>query len=118
MSDNKKEHFSFIQENTHIDANYMVLLQRMTLETNDSATPTNNDIAVNDNPATPSKVTVGKLNAEDHRNATIRQIFVWLPITLGVILYFVVIALVDMPIQKNSILYAKYGTMKTGQGSQ
>lgn len=55
------------------------------------------------------------MNDKDMKQAMLRQIQIWLPISLAVILYFVVVALVEMPIQKNSILYAKYGTSKPNQ---
>lgn len=45
----------------------------------------------------------------------ITQIFLWTSIALVFILYFSVKALIDMPIQKSSILYAKYGTTKAQQ---
>ena len=40
------------------------------------------------------------------------QIFIWTCIGLAFILYFIVIALVDMPNPKSSILYAKYDTTR------
>ena len=45
------------------------------------------------------------------------QIIVWSCIGLTFILYFSVVSLINMPIQKSSILYAKYGTNK-GQQNQ
>lgn len=45
------------------------------------------------------------------------QIIVWSCIGLAFILYFSVVSLINMPIQKSSILYAKYGTNK-GQQNQ
>jgi hypothetical protein len=52
---------------------------------------------------------------EDMNASALRQILIWLPIGLIFVLYFTVMSLVDMPIQKNSILYAKYGTSKQMQ---
>lgn len=52
------------------------------------------------------------MNDVDMNTAFVRQINVWLPIILGFILYFIIYEMVNMPIQKNSILYAKYGTNK------
>jgi hypothetical protein len=43
------------------------------------------------------------------------QIFVWMPIILIVVLYFTVMSMADMSIQKSSILYAKYGTNRSQQ---
>ena len=43
------------------------------------------------------------------------QIFIWTGIGLFAVLYFSVIAMIDMPIQKSSILYAKYGTSRAQQ---
>ena len=43
------------------------------------------------------------------------QIFVWMPIILVVVLYFTVMSMADMSIQKSSILYAKYGTNRSQQ---
>ena len=43
------------------------------------------------------------------------QIIVWSCIGLAFILYFSVVSLINMPIQKSSILYAKYGTNKVQQ---
>ena len=42
------------------------------------------------------------------------QFFLWSGIGLAFVLYFGVMAMVDMPITKNSILYAKYGISRTG----
>lgn len=53
-----------------------------------------------------------KLKEDDFQKALLFQISIWLPIILVLILFFTIITLVDMPIQKNSILYAKYGTTK------
>ncbi len=63
------------------------------------------------NHKTSAGVKIG-LNDVDMNAAFVRQINVWLPIILGFILYFIIYEMVNMPIQKNSILYAKYGTNK------
>lgn len=52
------------------------------------------------------------LNDVDMNVAFVRQINIWLPIILGFVLYFIIYEMINMPIQKNSILYAKYGTNK------
>ena len=41
------------------------------------------------------------------------QIFTWVSIALAFILYFIVMALVEMPNPKSSILYAKYDTTRS-----
>jgi hypothetical protein len=53
------------------------------------------------------------MNDKDMSESFARQIYIWLPIILGFILYFIIYEMINMPIQKNSILYAKYGTNKT-----
>lgn len=55
------------------------------------------------------------MNDDDMNASFIRQICIWLPITLVLVLFFTIFALIDMPVQKNSILYAKYGTTKQMQ---
>ncbi len=55
------------------------------------------------------------MNDAQMMSSTLKQIMIWLPIGLSLVLYFVIMSLVDMPIQKNSILYAKYGTTKPMQ---
>ena len=52
------------------------------------------------------------MNMDDFNSSSFRCIQIWFPIVLAFILYFVVYEMVNMPIQKNSILYAKYGTNK------
>jgi len=52
------------------------------------------------------------MNDSDLISSLNRQILIWLPISLGFILYFIIYEMINMPIQKNSILYAKYGTNK------
>ena len=42
------------------------------------------------------------------------QIVLWTSIGLAFVLYFSVMAIIDMPNPKSSILYAKYDTMKGG----
>ena len=41
-----------------------------------------------------------------------KQIVIWTSIVLGLALYFTVMALIDMPNPKSSILYAKYDTTR------
>ncbi len=41
-----------------------------------------------------------------------KQIVIWTCIVLGLALYFTVMALIDMPNPKSSILYAKYDTTR------
>ena len=54
-----------------------------------------------------------KYKEEDLNKAFIRNIIIWISITLVFVLYFAVTSLVDMSIQKTSILYAKYGCSKS-----
>ncbi len=42
------------------------------------------------------------------------QIVIWTSIGLAAVLYFTVMALIDMPNPKSSILYAKYDTTRGG----
>jgi hypothetical protein len=66
----------------------------------------------------PNTISFNKGMTDDQMFAsTMRNIFIWLPIGLSFVLYFVIMSLVEMPIQKNSILYAKYGTTKQLQAS-
>lgn len=68
--------------------------------------------------ATPASNSITKpLSNEDMQASTIRQILIWLPTVLCITLYFVIMSLHEMPIQKNSILYAKYGTTKQLQAN-
>lgn len=75
------------------------------------------DITLNDNPIhiTGNKFGNSRMDNNDFKKSMIRQICIWTPIILFVSLYFIVLAIIDMPIQKNSILYAKYGTTKPSQ---
>jgi len=57
------------------------------------------------------------MNQDQMYASTLRNIMIFLPITLAIVLYFVIMSLADMSLQKNSILYAKYGTTKQLQGS-
>ena len=43
-----------------------------------------------------------------------KQIAIWTSIGLAFVLYFIVMALIDMPHPKSSILYAKYDTTRGG----
>ena len=43
-----------------------------------------------------------------------KQLAIWTSIGLGFVLYFSVIAIIDMSNPKSSILYAKYDTTKSG----
>ena len=43
-----------------------------------------------------------------------KQIILWTSVGLAFVLYFSVMAIIDMPNPKSSILYAKYDTMKGG----
>ncbi len=61
----------------------------------------------------PAFALTNSMNPEDLHYSMVKQILIWTPIVLTIALYFVVMSLVNMPIQKNSILYAKYGTSKT-----
>ena len=102
---NISDEFSFIQEDSQYKVSYPDMIQqfqkRILTATDDSA---------------PSKMPYNVLSQDDMNAAFIRQICIWLPISLGLVLLFTIFALIDMPIQKNSILYAKYGTTKQMQG--
>ena len=43
-----------------------------------------------------------------------KQIIIWTSIVLGFVLYFTVMAIINMPNPKSSILYAKYDTTRGG----
>jgi hypothetical protein len=58
-----------------------------------------------------------RMTEEETQKSFLRQIMIWLPITLVLVLWGAIMLLADMPIQKNSILYAKYGTTKTLQNN-
>ena len=99
---NEQVAFSFIQEEEH---NIDKQSYRLLLEEFQSANSVN----------TSNHKTAGVrngMNDVDMNSAFVRQINVWLPIILGFILYFIIYEMINMPIQKNSILYAKYGTNK------
>jgi hypothetical protein len=111
LTETPKEHFSFIQEDVKIGTSYVALLQELINEK-----PTGRLL---DEQATNNVVRSSRgLTNEQMQVAMFRQIFIWLPIILGLVLLFTIFALIDMPIQKNSILYAKYGTTKQLQQSQ
>ena len=78
---------------------YSVLLQEMQTVNSNSG---NNS----------KKEAVVKMNDSDNKESFYRNIFIWLPITLFFILYFVIYDMVNMSVHKSSILYAKYGTNK------
>lgn len=61
---------------------------------------------------------IAKMSVEESNTMNdmlLKQIYIWLGIGLALVLYFSVMAMVDMPIQKSSILYAKYGTSRAQQ---
>ena len=91
-----------------------VFLFTLVFCTNDNANVENAEIQESYN-------TMLRVMTEQNQNDTVnqleKQIIVWSTIGLIFILYFSVVALVDMPIQKSSILYAKYGSNK-GQQNQ
>ena len=91
-----------------------VFLFTLVFCTNDNANVENVEIQESYN-------TMLRVMTEQSQNNTIttleNHIIVWSTIGLIFILYFSVVALVDMPIQKSSILYAKYGSNK-GQQNQ
>ena len=53
-----------------------------------------------------------QMNNDDFSYSLTRQIKIWFPIGIILILYFAVMMLVQMPIQKSSILYANYISKK------
>lgn len=57
-------------------------------------------------------------NADETTQANqmlLKQIFIWTSIFLAFVLYFAFMGMVEMPIQKTSILYAKYVTSNSQQ---
>lgn len=121
--------FSFIQEeDAKINFSYSSLIQQMSTETQKAQRETRvlnevkpeSPIIVSPVPksATKSGFASDRMNNNDFKKSMIRQICIWTPIILFIALYFIVISIIDMPIQKNSILYAKYGTTKPAQLAQ
>ena len=107
---NKPDEFIFIQEDSHYKVSYPDVMKDFDfriLNADDGSTSSN---------STSTKMPYNVLSQEDMDAAFIRQICIWLPISLGLVLLFTVLGLIYMPIQKNSILYAKYGTTKQMQG--
>jgi hypothetical protein len=117
-----KEHFSFVQEKEELSVSYLTLIQSMSKKTNNVQMRNTEQVALNTDNAPKGVREAGTRQAtmsdKDYNDSFVRQICIWLPITLGLVLYFVIYALMDMPFQKNSILYAKYGTTKPMQGNQ
>jgi hypothetical protein len=68
---------------------------------------------IENNPTVPTSARIARMSDDEFNKTTLKQILIWLPIILSLVLGAVVLALVEMPIQKNSILYAKYGTGRT-----
>ena len=68
-----------------------------------------NDILLRNLNAGPEEEAIAK----DFSDKLETQIFMWTSIGLAFALYFVVMALVDMPNPKSSILYAKYDTTRS-----
>ncbi len=101
---NKPDEFSFIQEESHYKVSYPDVMQEVHMR------------ILTANVGSSLKMPYNVLSQEDMDAAFIRQICIWLPISLGLVLLFTVLGLIYMPIQKNSILYAKYGTTKQMQG--
>jgi len=99
------DQFSFIQEEAQYKVSYAALLEQI------------NGRILNENTISSSSIKkpYNVMNDDDMNAAFIRQICIWLPISLVAVLFFTVFALIDMPVQKNSILYAKYGTTKQMQ---
>lgn len=58
------------------------------------------------------------VNAEESAQMNemlLKQIFIWSSIFLTFVLYFAFMGMIEMPIQKTSILYAKYVTSNSQQ---
>jgi hypothetical protein len=133
LNENPVEHFSFIQEEeSDLGLSYMAIMTQIAQEntsarklqddTNDSVeSDTDSSDHDDDEPAKNKTINTGtftrSMDQEQMYASTLRNIMIFLPITLAIILYFVVMSLVDMSVQKNSILYAKYGTTKQLQGA-
>ena len=54
----------------------------------------------------------GKQIAMEMKEKLQKQIIIWTSIGLAFVLYFIVMALIEMPNPKSSILYAKYDTTR------
>jgi hypothetical protein len=59
-----------------------------------------------------------RLSDKDMFDCQIRNILIFLPIVLVFVLYYAVMSIIEMPITKSSLLYAKYGSSKTSLNSQ
>lgn len=62
------------------------------------------------NPSAPVKAGTPE---QDMFDMMIRNILIFMPLSLSFVLYFTIMSMVDMPITKSSLLYAKYGSSKT-----
>ena len=69
-------------------------------------------------PTTKTKTQGKVLSDSDMSDMQIRNILIGLPIVLAIILYYTIMSLIDMPIIKSSLLYAKYGSSKTSVQNQ
>ena len=112
-----KEYFSFIQTETESisSASYPALLQAIGQNSNNKvivllASETASNSTINANPK------IKEMNNDDFNYSVRRQIFIWFPIGCSLILLFTVWMLIDMPIQKSSILYANYISKKVNSG--
>ena len=114
-----KEYFSFIQTETESisSASYPALLQAIGQNSNNKvivllASETASNSTTNSNSKSKSK----EMNNDDFNYSVRYQIFIWFPIGCSLILLFTVWMLIDMPIQKSSILYANYISKKVNSG--
>ena len=116
---------SFIQEEATTTLDYAMLLQSMTenqstqsrkLEEVEASTVAPPTTKTNDSVKTNVKAKV--LSNSDMTDMQIRNILIGLPIVLVIILYYTIMSLIDMPIIKSSLLYAKYGSSKTSVQNQ
>ena len=71
-----------------------------------------NDILLRNLEGEPEPPKSGEQIIKDMEDKLQTQIIIWTSISLGFILYFIVMALIDMPNPKSSILYAKYDTTR------
>jgi len=66
------------------------------------------------NPSAPNGVSAkARTPEQDMFDMMIRNILIFMPLSLSFVLYFTIMSMVDMPITKSSLLYAKYGSSKT-----
>ena len=109
------EYFSFIQTQveTISSSSYPALLQALGDNENKVITLLARTEAIRPTIlAATNQKAVNGMNDADFQYSMKRQIFIWFPITFVLILFASIWLLIDMPIQKSSILYANYVSKK------